>query len=175
MQGTGVRSLVQEDSRVMEQLGPGHHNGWATVHKYWRPPTMSPRSPREVTAARSCPPRLDNTSHWLQLEKACSAVKAQRSWEQAQVSGKSETRWCFVSNSFVKQRYMPPIVKYAVLNFSQKVSRVRPVSPALFCGYTGEQHKQDHGPPGEDQQQASDKWSRLFSKVRNERKNLRWW
>ena len=83
MQGTRVRSLVQEDPTCHRATKPVHHNYWAcalepTNHNYWSPraATTEARTPRarapqrEAIATRSLHTTTKSSSHSPQLEKA---------------------------------------------------------------------------------------------------------
>ena len=103
MQGTGVRSLVQEDSTCLrateqlklstqstEQLKPMCHNFWdhalePSSHNYWarmlqplKPTSLRPVSVRrEVFVMRSMCTSTKSRHHSLQLEKTWAATKTQ--------------------------------------------------------------------------------------------------
>ena len=76
IQGTQVRSLVQEDPTGRRATKPVRHNYWACTlepasHNYWSSPAYSPCSAtREATAMRSLCTSTKSNPCSLQLEKA---------------------------------------------------------------------------------------------------------
>ena len=123
---------------------------------------MGPRpATGEAPQRGACPPQLESPPLAAAGESP-TVVKPQRSREQTHMClGRVRiSDALYLTDGFAKQRHTPPSVKHAVLNFTATKSQVPPVSPALFCGYRGEQHEQDHALMGKtSSRQTSSGWS----------------
>ena len=80
MQGTGVQALVREDPTCRRATKPMRHNYWsprATTTEACMPRACAPQ--REATAMRGPHTATKSSPRSLQLEKARTATKTQRS------------------------------------------------------------------------------------------------
>lgn len=122
---------------------------------------MSPRpATGEAPQQGACPPQLESPPLAAAGEDP-TVVKPQRSREQTHMClGRVRiSDALFLTDSFAKQRHTPPTEVRSAEFHCQEVSQDPPVNPALFCGYRGEQHEQDHALMGKtSSRQASSGW-----------------